>query len=170
MRKKLFNLIFLLLLIVTITGCTEKTASGTTVNSESDMTENKGVLYCTREATGMNNSAVECSYDVYYNKGLVTKVHSVEKVTSSSEEVLETYRSAYENVFKVYKDLDYYTNSITDEGNTIISETTIEYDKVDLDKLKKLENTKDSIIKNGKVTLKDWLKFAENFGTKCTEK
>lgn len=170
MRKKLFNLIFLLLLIVTLTGCTEKTASGTTVNSESDMTENKGVLYCTREATGMNNAAVECSYDVYYNKGNVTKVHSIEKVTSSSEEVLETYRSAYENVFKVYKDLDHYYNTVTDEGNTIISETTIEYDKVDLDKLKELENTNDSVIKNGKVALKDWLKFAENFGTKCTEK
>lgn len=169
MRKKLFS-ILLILLVIFITGCTKKTESGLTVNSETDMTEKRGVLACTREATGMNNAAVELNYEVSYKNGYVTKLHSIEKVTSSSEEVLETYRSAYEKVFKVYKDLEYYENSITDEGNTIISDTVIEYDKVDLDELKRLENTKDSVIKDGKVALKDWLKFAEKFGTKCSEK
>ena len=169
MRKKLFS-ILLILLVICITGCTKKTESGLTVNSETDMTEKRGVLACTREATGMNNAAVELNYEVSYKNGYVTKLHSIEKVTSSSEEVLETYRSAYEKVFEVYKDLEYYENSITDEGNTIISDTVIEYDKVDLDELKRLENTKDSVIKDGKVALKDWLKFAEKFGTKCSEK
>lgn len=170
MRKKLFNITLLLLLVITITGCTKKTESGTTINSESDMSDKKGVLTCTREATGLNNSAVELSYEVNYKNGYITKLHSIEKVTSSNEEVLETYRSAYEKIFEAYKDLEYYENSVTDEGKTVVSDTVIEYDKVDLDKLKEIENTKDSVIKDGKVALKDWLKFAEKFGTKCTEK
>ena len=93
MRKKLFS-ILLILLVICITGCTKKTESGLTVNSETDMTEKRGVLACTREATGMNNAAVELNYEVSYKNGYVTKLHSIEKVTSSSEEVLETYRSA----------------------------------------------------------------------------
>ncbi|MBQ8131067.1 MAG: DUF1307 domain-containing protein [Bacilli bacterium] len=168
--KKLFKGIFVLFIAFLVTGCTDKTESGTTVNSESDMTKNRGILTCTREATGMNESEVKLSYEVSYNAGYITKLHSMEQVTTKDNETLNTYKQAYENIFKNYKDLKYYTNTITVEDNTVISDTVIEYDKVDLEKLKEIENTKDSVIKDGKVALKDWLEFAEKFGTKCTEK
>lgn len=168
--KKPFSLLILLLVAVLVTGCSEKTESGTTVNSDSDMTNKKGMLACTREATGIKDSEVKLSYEVSYKDGYITTLHSMEQVTSKDEETRNTYKTAYENIFEKYKDLKYYTNKITVKENTVISDTVIEYDKVDTEKLKELENTSDSVIKDGKVALKDWLTFAEKFGTKCTEK
>ncbi len=167
-KTKLF--IVLGLSILLLTGCTEKTESGTKVDSDSDMTNNNGTLVCTRTANGMNNSTVELNYEVSYKAGYITILHSNEKLVSDDKATLDTYEEAYKKIFDVYKDLDHYTNNIIRKDDYVESDTIIDYSKIDMEKLKILENTDDSVIKDGKVALSDWLKFAEKFGTKCTEK
>jgi len=39
-----------------------------------------------------------------------------------------------------------------------------------MNKLEELEASDQNLIKNGKISLKDWLTFAEKLGTKCIEK
>ena len=165
------SLVFIILLSVfLLTGCTEKTESGTKVSSSTDTTNSRGTLTCTRSGIGLNSSEVDLNYEVKYNAGYVTNVHSIEKVTSTDSSTLDQYEEAYKNIFKAYKDLDHYTNNVTRTENTVVSDTIIEYDKVDMAKLEKIENAEETIIKNGKVALSDWLTFAEKFGTKCSEK
>ena len=163
------KLLLLILLLLLVTGCTTKTESGTEINSKSDTSKSKGTLLCTRSGTAQGNAEVSLNYEVRYKKGYVLSVHSEEKIISNDSSILDQYEDAYKNIFKAYKDLKHYTNTVTRESNSVTSDTLIEYDKVDMNKLKEIENSDQSVIKDGKVALKDWLEFAEKFGTKCEE-
>lgn len=166
-KSKILLIIFICLFVCA--ACTEKTKSGIEVKSSSDMSENKGHLACSRSANGADGAQVELAYEIDYNKGYITSLRSIEKVISDNSSVLDKYESAYKKIFVAYKSLDYYTNKVTRSDTTVVSNTLIEYDKVDMDKLKSIEGEEDSVIKDGKVALSDWLEFAENFGTKCYE-
>ncbi len=168
MRNKKY--LFILILLLILTGCSKRIETGTEIDSKTDTSNSKGTLVCSREATAQNNAKVELNYEVDYKKGYVTKLHSTEKVITDDQDVLDTYEEAYRNIFKIYKDLKYYDNNVSRTKKDVTSDTVIQYDKVDMDKLLKLENTDDTVIKNGKVALSDWLEFAEKFGTKCKEK
>lgn len=171
--KKISKIFFLLIIsLFFLTGCNEETKfeSGTSVDKDSETSNATGTLLCARGGKGLNNSTAELSYEVNYEKGYLTKVHSIEKVTSEDSSVLDQYEDAYKNIFKAYKNLKYYDNTITREDTTVTSDTTIDYSKVDIKKLEEIEATNQSIIKNGKVSLKDWLTLASKVGTKCVEK
>lgn len=171
--KKISKILFVLLIsIFFITGCDEeiKLESGSSVDKDTDVSNATGTLLCSRGGKGLGNSTAELSYEVNYKKGYLTRVHSKEKVNSEDQAILDQYEEAYKNIFEAYKDLKYYENTITREDTSVMSDTTIDYSKVDMDKLKAIENSKQSIIENGKVSLKDWLTLASNVGTKCIEK
>ncbi len=165
------NKIFILFLaiIFLLTGCSEKIESGTEVTSKTDTKNSTGSLICTRKATA-TNAEINLDYEVDYKSGYITKLHSTEKIISSDSTILDTYEKAYKDIFIPYKKLKYYDNEVTRTDDYVLSDTIIQYDKVDMDQLKAIENTDQSVIKNGKVLLKDWLEFAENFGTECVEK
>ncbi|MDO4996513.1 MAG: hypothetical protein Q4E69_04980 [Bacilli bacterium] len=171
--KKLSKIVLVLVFsLLILTGCSEETKfeSGTTVDKNSDTTNATGTLLCSRGGKGLGDSTAELSYEVNYKKGYLTKVHSIEKVISEDSSILDQYEDAYKNIFKVYKDLKYYENTITRVDNSVTSDTTIDYSKIDMKKLEELESSSQSIIKNGKVSLNDWLTFASKVGTKCIEK
>ena len=169
--KKIFKAIILVISIIFITACgSEDMEKGITVSSKVDTTNKNGTLLCSRSAEAQNNAQASFIYEINYKNGYITKLHSKEEITSSSDEVLDTYEDAYKNIFKAYANLKYYDNNISRTKTSVISDTTIDYTKVDIEKLKELEGQEDSMIKNGKVLLKDWLTFAETFGTTCIEK
>ena len=109
------------------------------------------------------------SYEVYYEDDYVTILHSTEEVTSDDSSVLDTYEEAYKNIFKQYEGLKYYDNIVTRTDNSIISDTTINYAKIDIDKLLEIEGEEDNVIENGKVKLSTWLNFAKKFGVTCED-
>lgn len=166
--KKINKIIFLLLLTLVVGGCTKKTESGIEVKSSTDLSGKHGVLHCSRGAT-VTNGVADLSYDITYSDGYITKMHSKEIVSSTDKQVLDTYENAYKNSFKPYENLQYYDNNITRSSDKVISDTVIQYDKVDMDALSAIENSEYSVIKNGKISVNDWLEFAEKFGTKCSE-
>ncbi|MBR6948859.1 MAG: DUF1307 domain-containing protein [Bacilli bacterium] len=169
--KKIIKSIILVISVLLLTACgTEDMEKGITVSSKTDTSNKNGTLLCSRSAEAQNNAKASFIYEIDYKNGYITKLHSKEEITSSSDEVLDTYEEAYRNIFKAYEDLKYYDNNITRSKSSVVSDTTIDYSKVDIEKLKEIEAQEDSIIKNGKVSLKDWLTFAETFGTTCIEK
>lgn len=172
MKQKNKILFLILLCLFFITGCNEevKIESGTVVNAKTDTSNATGTLLCTRSGTGLSNSKAELSYVINYKKGYLSRVHSIEKVISDDSNILDQYEEAYNNIFKVYKDLKYYENTISRENDSVTSDTTIDYSKIDMQKLDELESTDQKLIKNGKILLKDWLTFAKNVGTQCIEK
>ena len=96
-------------------------------------------------------------------------MHSLEKVISTAQEDLDEYETAYQKIYKNYEGLKYYDNKITRTENSVTSDTTINYEKINIEKLIEIEGEEDNVIENGKVKLKSWLDFAEKFGTNCEE-
>ena len=52
---------------------------------------------------------------------------------------------------------------------SIISDTIINYAKIDIKKLLEIEGEEDNVVKDGKVKLADWLSFAEKYGVTCED-
>ncbi len=166
-NKKITLVIISLFLL---TGCGKEVESGTKIDSKVDTTKSNGTLICSREANAQNNAQAKFYYEVNYRKGNITKLYTSEKVLTTDDSTLDTYENAYKKISQVFKNLNYYSTKVIRDESSVEYTSTIQYDKVDMEKLKALENSEDSIIKDGKIKVKDWLEFAEQFGTKCEEK
>lgn len=168
------KLILLALLLVLTAGCngTKKTNSGGIKETDKNIieeTKDMTVLNCSREATAGTGIDVDLKYKIYYTGQYIEILHSVEKITSENQESLDEYETAYKNISENYKGLKYYDTTVTRDKNTVINDTTINYGKIDIDKLLEIEGEEDNIIKDGKVKVADWVEFAEKFGTTCVE-
>lgn len=157
MKKTVVKISLIVLVSFLITGC----GSGNIASAD-------GVKICSRTGE-VNNGSSKMNYEVYYEGDYVTIIHSVEEIISDDSSVLDTYEEAYKNIFKQYENLEYYDNTVTRGDNTVISDTTINYAKIDIDKLLEIEGEEDNVIENGKVKLSTWLTFAKKFGVTCED-
>lgn len=168
------KVIFLTLLLVLTAGCNSTKKESNEGIKETDKniieeTKDMIVLNCSREATAGTGIDVDLNYKIYYTGQYIEILHSVEKITSENQESLDEYETAYKKISKNYKGLKYYDTTVTREKSTVINDTTINYGKIDIDKLLEIEGEEDNIIKDGKVKVADWVAFAEKFGTTCQE-
>ena len=152
--KNRFLILFLFFSFFLVTGCDEEYK----------------IVYCTRSVEdSSNNISASMRYELYYDSNYyVRKSVSNEEITSTSSDVIEEYKKAYEDSFKAYKDLSYYTNTITVNDNTLTSLTIIDYDKVDSKKILKIEGDDGNIFtKDGKVKLDTLIERYQKTGSKC---
>ena len=80
-------------------------------------------------------------------------LHSQEKVTGSDQSLLDEYEEAYKNIKDQYKGLRYYDITVTRDDNSVIYDTVINYEKLDMKKLREIEpeiEGQDDIYKNDK--------------------
>lgn len=126
----------------------------------------RGTLNCTREGE-LEGGEVSFKYVVDYKNGDILSLHSIEKVTSDDDEILDEYEKAYKNIFKAYKDLKYYDNEVIRDKNSVTSDTIINYKKIDTEALLEIEASSDNIIEDGKAKVEKWMTLAKKFGTKC---
>ena len=126
-------------------------------------------MSCSRS---LNQNGVEISldYTVKYKGKYVTSVKSEEKVKSDSEEYLETLKSTLETQTSAYKDIKYYDIETKIDGNTLINTITINYEKIDTDKLIEIDSSVKQLIKDGKVAVDDIEKVYEAAGITCEKK
>ena len=75
----------------------------------------------------------------------------------------------YKKIAQNYDGLEYYDTNVTRTENTVVNDTTINYEKLDMDSLLAIEGEEDNVVEDGKVKLATWLAFAEKFGTVCEE-
>lgn len=150
--KKSFVLVLAGCIILLGTGCG---------NEEKKMT-------CTR-TMNQNGMKADLKYEVTYSKDIVKRVKSTEKITSDSKETLETYKNSVEQLYSPYKDIENYEYSVTVDGNTLTSIADINYEKVDTDKMIKIDSANSQLIKDGKVSLKDIKSAYESVGATCEE-
>ena len=157
MKKVVISSFTLLMVTLLFTGC----VTGNVASAD-------GKKICSRKGE-VTNGTSEMNYEIYYEDDYVTILHSIEKVTSDDSNILDTYEEAYKNIFKQYEGLKYYDNTITRNENSITSDTTINYAKIDIEKLLEIEGAEDNVVKDGKVKISDWLSFAEKYGVTCEE-
>ena len=147
--KKIGLVLFMSLLL--LTGCTK---------------EENGVLTCTRTAK-QGNIDLSLNYKITYTGEYVNTIETTEIVKSEDQNTLNLYKSQIENVYKPYKEIDYYENEITLEGNTLTSKTTIDYDYINIDDLIEIDSANEQILKDGKAKVSDFRTMYENIGASC---
>ena len=147
--KKIGLVLFMSLLL--LTGCTK---------------EENGVLTCTRTAK-QGNIDLSLNYKITYTGEYINTIETTEIVKSEDQNTLNLYKSQIENVYKPYKEIDYYENEITLEGNTLTSKTTIDYEHINTDKLIEIDSANEQILKDGKAKVSDFRTMYENIGASC---
>lgn len=163
------NILILVILCFIITGCSNTTNNSTSMNELEDLS-NLNHVSCKRDAyTTVEDTNVDIKIDLYYDDEEYLKVFkSVETITSTDDTTLTEYEDAYKKIYKQYEDIKYYDNSIKRNKNSVISKTTINYGKVDMDKVLEIEGEEDNVkVVDGKIKLSDWKKFAKKYGTTC---
>ena len=161
-------IVLLVIIALLVTGCESK-KEVVFSNGEKVNTTKMGHKKCSRQATGGTGVDVNLDYDVYYKDDQLTLVKSVEQVISANSSKLDEYEEAYNKIYEHYKGLEYF-DAYVDRGDTsVTSNITINYEKIDIDKLLAIEGEEDNIIENGQAKLSKWLELAKKFGTKCTD-
>ena len=162
--KKSSLLILLLACLLVVVGCEKEEtveSGGETINVTSMQHK-----HCTR-AGNATGATVNLNYDLYYTGEILNIIQSEEQVVSDDAKTLDTYEEAYKKIHSNYEGLDYYDTEVIREDNSVTSHITINYDKVDIDKLLEIEGEEDNIIENGQAKVDKWLELMKNFGTKC---
>ena len=175
-KNKLLVIVICLLLL---SGCVkkDKVEIVNTSNKKGEQADNanqninvkgSGKLSCTREGNAIKGLSVEFHYYVTYEDGILLNLHSVEKVSGDSQDGLDQYEDAYNKISENYKDIKYYDMIITREDNSVTNDTNINYEKVNIDEIIKIEGTGKNIFdENKKPTLKKWLELGKSVGVTC---
>lgn len=170
MRKNSLLLIIIFLTITLITACSEtKTNQKVISNNETVDTSQMQVKHCTRSGNADNGLEVELNYELYYTGENLNILKSTEKVIGDDKDTLKIYKDAYKNIHKNYAGLEYYDTEVIEDSNSVTSTITINYDKIDIEKLLEIEGEEDNIIENGQAKIDKWLTLAKKFGTKCKD-
>lgn len=150
MKKGL--IVLAVMLLVLVTGCTSSK-------------EEK--MVCTRTST-MNGIKLNLNYQVYYQKDVVNKVQTTEKITSTSKETLATYKKAVEDLYSNFNGIKHYNYDIAIEGDTLTSKTDINYSKININDLLKIDSSIEQLLnKDNKISLEKIKEVYESTGAIC---
>lgn len=179
MMRKSKCLLLIIILLLLVIGCKKDepeiiNMSGTDekFNDVAEYNINikgSGRLQCVRDVniTGLED---DFRYYVTYKNGVITMLHSKEKVTGTNQELLDEYEEAYKSIKDQYKGLRYYDITVTRDENSVIYDTVINYEKIDMKKLKEIEPDIEGqvdIYKGNKLMLKTWWEFSKEMGMTC---
>jgi len=144
----------LVIVVIFLTGCGEK--------------ETIKICKSTNEDT-INGYRLDAEYKIYSKGDIVEKVETKEIVTSESEELLDYFEAYLQNTYtSINETFGGYENKVTKENGKVISNTTINYNEMDLAKFikenKDLKNFKNS---DNKVLLESLINSYENLGAVC---
>ncbi len=162
---KKISIIIVLFLVILLCGCESKD-NEIIINNKPVNTSKMEHKHCTREAT-LDGGEVKLEYDIYYTGEVLNLLVSKEKIISSSEDILNTYEEAYKKIHLNYEKLENYDTSVVRGDTTVLSTISINYDKVDIDKLIEIEGEEDNIFINKVPKVDKWLELAKKFGTTC---
>lgn len=177
--KKLSSVILLVVITLFITtGCEENTNTSTTTgntnnkvisNGEKVNTKKMKHKHCTRSATAGSNTEMILYYDVYYTGEDINILFSHEELITNDTKMLDQYEDAYKKIANYYVGLEYYDQNVKRTSTSIINETTINYEKIDIKKLLDIEGEEDNIVKDGKAKVDLYIDLLEQFGGKCED-
>ena len=120
--KKFIGGICIFLLVLLVSGCGEE---------QKELTRK-----CTFTSNNLAQGYVlDTVYTIYYQGNVVNKVVSLETVTSSDSSILDYFETTLKNTYNQY-DQAYggYVNNISVNDGKLVSETTIDYNEMNLEK------------------------------------
>lgn len=154
--KKIIKCLALFLFVLVISGCNSKLSYKESV--------------CTLENDqSKSDYKAQTTYKIYSKNDIVKKVYSKETLKSNSKEILDYFKNLYEKQYDAQnKNYGGYKYSIKIDGNNLISDITIDYTKLDLDKFIKDNSAMKSYVnEENKLTVDGIIKMYESLGASC---
>ena len=158
MKKIKFITIVLVCVLLMTSGCGKDAKKAKENILEYTSSATQGVL------------TIDLKYTITYQGDYVQKEVSVNKITATKDVDLNAYKNTLEAEYERYKDIKYYDNKIKIEKNTITSTRTIDYSKIDTDKLLSAGSEYYELITDGKVKLSTLKDLYTNIGMTCKKK
>lgn len=153
--KKCFKILSLMIVALFISGC----------GSDKEV-----IKTCTSTSTDSKSGLkLEAVYKVYGKGKVADKVVTTETITTDDEDTLDYYKEYLEDTYEAAnKTYGGYTINVTKKDNKVVSETTIDYNKMDLEKFVK-DNTvlKNYVDKNNKMLIEGLLSTYKAIGATC---
>lgn len=109
----------------------------------------------------------DLNYFADYKGSYVMNIRSDERITTDDDNVLATYKKKVEETYAPFDAVEYYNYNVEIDGNTLVSTTDIDYSKIDVDKVIKIDPSSSSLIKNGKININTLKKTYETIGATC---
>lgn len=153
--KKILGMLVFVISIILITGCS---------NNE------EVVKTCTSTTNDVANGyKLESKYTVYAKGDIVQKVETVETITSDDEGILEYFEESLEDSYEALKDTyGGYTNEVDNENGKVVSKTTIDYTKMNVEQYVK-DNTimENYVNSDNEFLLEGVISIYEALGATC---
>lgn len=147
-------------LLLFVTGCGQQIG-----NNDSHTKDAK--MICTRTAN-MNGLEMDFRYEVYYQENDVNKVQTTEKITTDSTETLQAYQQQIKTLYSNFDNIKHYNYDVKIEGNTLISTTDINYQKMNIDELLTVDSSIEQLLNdNRKIDLDKITQVYEQLGATC---
>lgn len=127
------------------------------------------VKTCTMNTIDENtNYIIKSTYEIYAKEEDVEKVNVKEVIEIDDKEELELYKEMLRSTYlSANKEYNGYMNKIKIEKNKIISNTTIDYTKMNLKKYLSSNPTMAEYIKDNKISLDGIVSIYEQMGALC---
>lgn len=151
--KKKFLLAILLVMTLVVTGC--------------DTKEETKTLNCSLNGTIMEGIESNSNYKVTYQGDYVQLIETEEKIISDNKTYLETLQQTVESMYSPYKDVEHYDYEVKVDGNTLTSKTTIDYSKIDTNKMIEINSAIGTLMEDGKLKVDDIKQLYNQMGITC---
>lgn len=116
----------------------------------------------------VNGYSIESEYTINYKGVFVESVNAVETITSESQDIIDsvetTVKDTYSKTNEAYGGYDY---EVTRYDGKLISNVTIDYNVMDLEKYSNDQPVLKSFMKDGKMTVNGAKKIYEATGATC---
>lgn len=116
-----------------------------------------------------SNYEINSTYTVYSKNKIAYKVETIEKVTSDSAEVLNSFETSLNNSYSQLNNAyGGYKYEITKKNNELVSNVLIDYSKVNLEQLAKDQPTMKNVMDdNYNILLDGLLGTYKSIGATC---
>ena len=114
---------------------------------------------------------MEYVYEVTYNDdGDVVKTSTKGIITSDDQSLLQQLESSANEQYAKYQGIDHYDFSLEIKNGKLIEKSSINYSKVDMNKLIEIDSSMESLLQDGKIKYDTLVLVYKNLGAVCVEK
>lgn len=113
---------------------------------------------------------VDGTYVLTYTDEYIDTVKFTEKYTVSEEYLIPTVEETFDALYKDLGELKYYYYNRKTEGLSVTSTVSIDYNRINIQELTKLNADLKKIIKDDKIEAKLLIESYESSGATCKEK
>ncbi len=157
MKKKIFGVLCVAMMLILV-GCGKE--------AEAKVTK------CTLSKNDViNNYKLESTYEIHYKGDIVNSVKSAEKVTSDDSSIIDQFATTLTDTYsKMQEAYGGYEYDITRGTDNVVGDVSIDYEKLNLEKLAEDDPTMSNLLNDDNKILKEKLQsMYEGLGAECEE-